>query len=57
MNTHDQTLAARVAEYFAARDKAQKEDRLRRQREKDACPKGDDFTFNGETVFSIAHMC
>jgi hypothetical protein len=56
MNTQDQSLASAAAAYFEARDEARREDKRRRQREKDACPKGDDFTFNGETVFSLAHM-
>lgn len=56
MNTHDQSLAAVAAEYFAARDKARQEDRRRRQREKAACPKGEDFKFNGQAVFNLAHM-
>jgi hypothetical protein len=56
MNKTDKSLASRAAEYIAARDAARVEDQRRRQRENEACPNGDDFTFEGKRFNSIAQL-
>ena len=56
MNTHDQTLAARAAEYFAARDKVRKQDRRNAKRMDAIRDSIGAFEYEGQKIFSIAHL-